>query len=519
MKPKTKKPSFSVKLSIFKKYLAFGVFILLISFIALGLTMYFFITNYWVAEKKASLIENANQVASVVEASSSYNSANRVLIVDDPDLFTLTISTISRSVGADIFVVNNKGKCQYCSESDNCNHIQDNIPSSVLAKTANGEFFESGNLDGFYKENYYTAGVPITAQENGINVIVAFCYVSTRSAFVSELTMTFMKIFLTAAMLTMLMVVVLVFIMSYSMVRPLKAMSNAAKKFAVGDFSVRVPVTSDDEIGELATTLNDMADSLSASEGMRRSFIANVSHELKTPMTTIAGFIDGMLDGTIPPERHRHYMSIVSTEVKRLSRLVTSMLSLSRIDNGELKLSRQDFEIFSMIITILTGFEQKISDKKIEILGLEDFESCTVNADPDLMYQVIYNLIENAVKFTNEGGYIEFKLVETKYDLSLSITNSGPGIPPEDIRFIFDRFYKTDKSRSMDKKGMGLGLFITKSIMRLHSGDVFVESEVNEYCRFTLRLPKIITQKPQKRNNFSDKNKYIETTANVETEE
>ncbi|MBQ0097552.1 MAG: HAMP domain-containing histidine kinase [Oscillospiraceae bacterium] len=516
MTPKNKKGSFSVKLSLFKKYLGFGFFILLISFVALGLTMYFFVTDYWEGQKKISLIENANQVAEVVEASSSYNSQNRVLIVDDPDLFTLTISTISKSIDGDIFVVNNKGKCQYCSEQTDCVHINNNIPSSILAKTAGGEFFESGNLDGFYKDSYYTAGVPITARSQGINVIVAFCYVSTRSTFVSQITMSFMKIFITAALLTMLMVILLVMIMSYTMVRPLKIMSNAAKKFAVGDFSIRVPVTSDDEIGELATALNYMADSLSASEGMRRSFIANVSHELKTPMTTIAGFIDGMLDGTIPIESQPHYMSIVSNEVKRLSRLVTSMLSLSRIDNGELKVSRQDFELFSTIITILMGFEQKITERKIDIRGLDDFKSCTVNADPDLMYQVIYNLIENAVKFTNEGGYIEFTLVETKYDVSVSITNSGAGIPPEDIRYIFDRFYKTDKSRSIDKKGMGLGLFISKSIMRLHSGDIFVESEVNKYCRFTFRLPKIITQKPSKQNK---QKKYIETTATTDTEE
>lgn len=486
----------------------------LISFVALGLTMLFFVANYWESEKKENLIENANQVASVIMASSDYIPYNHTLIVNDQDLFKITISTIAQSVDADIFVVNNKGQCQYCSELKNCFHVNSTIPSSILGKTANGEFFEFGTLDGFYSETYYTAGVPIIVDDLGDNQIVAFCYVSAKSTFVSGLTMSFMKIFMTAALLTMLVVIIIVLIMSYSMVRPLKQMSNAAKKFATGDFSTRVPVTTEDELGELATAFNYMADSLSSSEGMRRSFIANVSHELKTPMTTIAGFIDGMLDGTIPPERHSHYMLIVSNEVKRLSRLVTSMLSLSRIDNGELKLSKQDFEMFSMIVTILAGFEQKISERKIDIRGLESFQSISVNADPDLMYQVIYNLIENAVKFTNENGYIEFGVIETRYDLSITITNSGPGIPPEDIRYVFDRFYKTDKSRSMDKKGMGLGLFIAKSIMRLHGGDIFVESEVDNYCRFTFRLPKIYTQ-----DTTVQSKKYIQTTAKAEMEE
>ena len=491
--------------------------ILLVSFIALGITMYYFVTSYWEAEKKNNLIDNANKVAQVIEASSDYSSVTRTLIVNDLDLFTVTIDTISKSIDADIFVVDTKGVCKYCSDGDQCIHEAKLIPSYVLALTTGGDFFEHGTLEGFYTEPYYTAGVPIVINDQGEKVLVAFCYVSTKSAFVSQFPMTFMRIFLTAAVLTLLIVLIFVFWMSYSMVKPLRQMSNAAKKFAVGDFSTRVTVTSNDEIGELATAFNEMADSLSASESMRRSFIANVSHELKTPMTTIAGFIDGILDGTIPPERQSHYLKIVSNEVKRLSRLVTSMLSLSRIDNGELKINRKNFEMFSMIVTILSTFEQQIEEKHFEIRGLENFKSVEVNADPDLMYQVIYNLIENAVKFTNEGGYILFSLEETRYDLSVSIENSGAGIPPEDIRYVFDRFYKTDKSRSIDKKGMGLGLFIAKSIMRLHGGDIYVESAVNEYCRFTFRLPKKNTG--NHKESTQQKEKYIETTLSSETEE
>lgn len=490
--------------------------ILLVSFIALGITMYYFVTSYWETEKKNNLIDNANKVAEVIEASSDYSSVTRTLIVNDLDLFTVTIDTISTSIDADIFVVDTKGVCKYCSDKDFAMQRPTVIPSYVLALTTKGDFFEHGTLEGFYAEPYYTAGVPIIINDQGENVLVAFCYVSTKSAFVSQFPMTFMRLFLTAALLTLLIVIIFVFWMSYSMVRPLRQMSSAAKKFAVGDFSTRVTVTSDDELGELATAFNDMADSLSASEGMRRSFIANVSHELKTPMTTIAGFVDGILDGTIPPQRQSHYLRIVSNEVKRLSRLVTSMLSLSRIDNGELKLNRKNFEMFSMIVTILASFEQKIEERHYQIKGLEDFQSLMVNADPDLMYQVIYNLIENAVKFTNEGGYILFSLEETRYDLSVSIENSGAGIPPEDIRYVFDRFYKTDKSRSIDKKGMGLGLFIAKSIMRLHGGDIYVESVVNEYCRFTFRLPKKNTVSKE---SGPKTEQYIETTLSSETEE
>lgn len=476
--------------------------------------MLIFVANYWEGEKKENLIENANQVASVIKAASTYNSDTRTIYIEDPELFTITISTIAQSVDADIFVVNNKGKFEYCSEHGECTHLNKKVSSDILALTAEGNFFEFGTLDGFYEDTHYTAGVPIFATDEESNKLVAFCYVSTKSSFVSGLTMAMMRIFLTAAIITLLVSIVFVAFLSYNLARPLRQMSNAAKKFAVGDFSARVTVTGDDEIGELALAFNHMADSLTASEGMRRSFIANVSHELKTPMTTIAGFVDGMLDGTIPPERQRHYMKIVSLEVKRLSRLVQSMLSLSRIDNGELKLNCQEFEMFSVIVNVLAGFEQKISEKNLEIRGLEDFKSLKVNADPDLMHQVIYNLIENAVKFTNENGYISFSALETKYDISVAIENSGPGIPPEDIRYVFDRFYKTDKSRSMDKKGMGLGLFITRSIMRLHGGYIYVESEPDKYCRFTFKLP--LVAKPQPKSN---KENYIDTTANTKSED
>lgn len=509
------KPRFRLRRSLFKKYLIFGIVILLTSFIALSITMFIFVNRYWEAEKRTTLVDNANRVAGVIESSSTYLPAAHMLIIDKDSPVGLTVVNMSEIIDADVLIVDNTGKCAYCSASDGVDYEAKTLPSYVLAATTQGEFFESGTLDGYFPNTRYTAGVPIIANDGGGDTIIAFCYTSTPATFVSGLPVTFLHIFLISAAVMLVIIIIFVAAMSYSMSLPLRQMSSAAKKFAVGDFSVRVKVKSDDEIGELAKAFNDMADSLSSSEGMRRSFISNVSHELKTPMTTIAGFIDGMLDGTIPSERHEHYMKIVSNEVKRLSRLVTSMLSLSRIDRGELKVNRQKFDLFSLLITILASYEQKIVVRKLHITGLEDFRSITVNADPDLMYQVIYNLIENAVKFTNEGGTIHFGVEETRYDISVMISNTGPGIPPEDIRYIFDRFYKTDKSRSIDKKGMGLGLFIAKTIMRLHGGDIYVESRVNEFTTFTIRLP--LTE--DRSAVPGSRNKFVETTANSEKEE
>ena len=273
-------------------------------------------------------------------------------------------------------------------------------------------------------------------------------------------------------------------------------MSAAAKSFGDGDFSIRVPVTSNDEIGQLATAFNNMADSLSGSESMNRSFVANVSHELKTPMTTIAGFIDGILDGTIPPERQSHYLHIVSDEVKRLSRLVRTMLNLSRIDNGELKLRPNDFDISETVLSTVLTFEKSIDEKKIDIRGLDTLQPMQVHGDEDLLHQVVYNLIENAVKFTNTEGYISFNVSDSIDRIVVTIENSGSGIQSDELPLVFEKFYKTDKSRSQDKNGMGLGLYLVRTIIKLHGGDISVSSVVDEYTRFSFYIPK--PQEPPK---------------------
>ena len=283
----------------------------------------------------------------------------------------------------------------------------------------------------------------------------------------------------------------IVWLYSYSLVRPLRDMASAARSFGDGNFSRRVPITGDDEIGQLAIAFNNMASSLATSESVRRNFIANVSHELKTPMTTIAGFIDGILDGTIPQEKQRYYLQIVSDEVKRLSRLVRTMLDLSRIDSGELHLRPARFDITQTIFSALLSFERPIEEKRLEIRGLEDAESLFVDGDPDMIHQVMYNLIENAVKFTNEGGYIQIGVIDCENRTVVRVRNSGPGIPADEVSLIFDRFYKTDKSRSKDKTGMGLGLYIVRTIIRLHGGEITASSVENEYCQFEFWLPKL----------------------------
>ena len=199
--------------------------------------------------------------------------------------------------------------------------------------------------------------------------------------------------------------------------------------------------------------------------------------------------LDGILDGTIEPEKEAQYLKIVSDEVKRLSRLVTGMLNMSKIEAGELDLKPTNFDISEMIFHTLLSFEQMIDNKHIEIRGLDSFKSNMITADKDMINQVVYNLVDNAVKFTPDGGYIDVSSKSDAEKVIIKIRNSGRGIPSDEIDKIFERFYKIDKSRSYDIKGAGMGLYIVKTIIELHGGQIAARSEEGLYTEFIFQLP------------------------------
>ncbi len=479
------------KKSLFAQYLTVSLVIVLVSFIILGTMLVFFVARYSDTEKKDLLIENAQRVSQLVSEQTVMVNNNVHIGDTETSWLSGVMQTIASSINADVFITDTKGNTLLCSESGRCRHRKYAVPDDIGQRSSRNEVFIKSTLGDMYDEPQFVAGVPIITDVGSRQEITGIVFTATDmgtfSTFKGEIT----KIFFYASVATFAIVSCIIWFFSFKMIKPLKQMSIAAKKLANGDFSVRVPVTSDSEVGTLAKSFNEMADSLSISETTRRNFIANVSHELKTPMTTIAGFIDGILDGTIPQNKQRQYLRIVSTEVKRLSRLVASMLSLSRIDNGELRLNKQPFNLSDVVISTLLTFEQKIEQRHIDIRGLETCTTpVTVDGDPDLIYQVVYNLFENAVKFVDKGGYIQVHLTDYPDHTELEIQNSGQGIEADELMHIFERFYKTDKSRSQDKNGMGLGLYIVKTIMHLHGGDITAQSVVDEYCRFTLWLPK-----------------------------
>ena len=189
------------------------------------------------------------------------------------------------------------------------------------------------------------------------------------------------------------------------------------------------------------------------------------------------------------PGSGKKYLRIVSSETKRLSRLVRTMLDLSRIDNGELHLRMRRFDLTNTMLNALLSFEPRIEEKNLQILGLENAESLYVDGDPDMIHQVLYNLIENAVKFTPDDGYIALKMEKQPGKTYMAIRNSGPGIAPDEVEMVFDRFYKTDRSRNKDKTGMGLGLYIVRTIIRQHGGEITASSIPGDYTEFSFFLP------------------------------
>ncbi len=361
----------------------------------------------------------------------------------------------------------------------------DILPSEFLEKFSDDGMLRVGEEVSIFDEPQIIYALPISSGTDVLGEI----FVCSDTVILTGLLRVIIKTIILAILWVMLAALIAVYFISERIISPLKAISHAAKSFASGKFDERVPVKGHDEVAELALAFNNMAEALDNYEKMRNSFVSNVSHDLRTPMTSISGFIDGILDGVIPPEKHKHYLQIVSGEVKRLSRLVASLLDLSKIQAGERKFVMEPFDICEMARQILFSFEKKITEKNIDV-GFElDEDNITVIADRDATYQVLYNLCDNAVKFASEGGVLRISVSKYKSRKYLvSIYNEGQGIPPEDLPHIFERFYKSDKSRGLDKSGVGLGLFISKTIIEAHDEEIWAESEHGRDCLFNFTI-------------------------------
>ncbi|MBQ4104941.1 MAG: HAMP domain-containing histidine kinase [Clostridia bacterium] len=470
--------------SVFKRFLFFSLIVALVCVLIVCGILTMPVSDFIESSKQINLEQNSRNIAEFlgeVAEDDIHSLANQ-----ESEVFDISVKTITESTNSVLVVIDTNGEIVH-STAPNFLKGQ-TLPQKAMSLISDGVHFEHGTLQNIYNQQYYICAVPVTANAGGTDTI-GYCLVAQTTLWTSDYIPSVFMVLLVVIALAVITIFIMASVYAYNATRPLKLMAEAAKRFAVGDFESRVYVNSKDEMGELAQAFNEMADSLASSEGMRRNFVANVSHELKTPMTTIAGYIDGILDGTIPPREQNHYLRIVSTEVKRLSRLVTSMISLSKIDSGELSVKKTSFVLQDTAFSVLLGFENEIAKKHLRIEGLEDDTDTVAYGDKDLIYQVIYNLVENAIKFTDEEGYIRFGFSSKGGKTYVYIENSGAGVLPEDLRLIFDKFYKADKSRSANKNSMGLGLYIVRTIVLLHGGNITAESEPGEFCRFIFWLP------------------------------
>lgn len=423
-------------------------------------------------------------------------------IQSNPEAAVLTlcknIETISESTNCDVFIADKNGNAVVCphmlddfdlSHAKICEtHQKIIVPSTYLQRVKNGTVTEMSKLGDSYEKYHCVSMMPLYVNHTYEGICVVASPVS--SNLFTYVQKTFVM-FLVSAAIALVLVTISVSIMTERIAKPIRNLERATKCYASGDFSYKVPeLNTNDELAGLITKFNAMATSLSQIENSRRSFVANVSHEFKTPMTTIGGFINGILDGTIPPEKQNYYLGIVSSEINRLSRMVNMMLNISKIETGNVDMKIEQFDISQKLVTTFLGFEQLISEKNIEVTGFDELVPAVVHGDSAMIDQAIYNLADNAVKFTDDGGKITVNTASDNKFIYFAITNTGKGIPEKDLEKVFQRFYKVDQSRSTDVKSTGLGLYLIKSIIDLHNGTITLESEVNKYTRFTIRLPK-----------------------------
>lgn len=472
--------------ALFNRYFFITAAIVITVIAVLGSTMTVIIASEWWNDKTDTLTRNAQEIVKIANELYDPSSAN------DKTAYTILSNTLlimSDATQSDYFITDTGGKVTVCAQSESysdktcAQHANMVIPEKYMVRALKSGFsdYSTDEYIGFGK---FIVAVPfgggngvVFAVEDAIDGLLPYVLGIIRT-------------FILMTFIVLLLSFIIIYFLSDSLTRPLNEMQEVTRHFAKGEFEHRANENyKKGYLSDFAKSLNKMADELAADEEAQRSFVANVSHELKTPMTSIGGFIDGILDGTIPPEQEKSYLEIVSGEVKRLSRTVVSMLNLSKIEAGEVNIAPVRYDVGSQIFETMLLFEDRINEKQIEIEGFEDMNGVYINADRDLVNQVIYNLLDNAVKFTPKNGKINIFAENSDKKTTVRIRNSCKEISPSEISRIFDRFYKVDKSRSYDVKGVGLGLYIVKTIINMHDGEISVSCGENEYIEFTFEIP------------------------------
>lgn len=453
-----------------------------ICFLAVALSIIGIGRSYVISSSREEMVNCAEEVSRTVSAVSEQDALSGWTI----GMYT---SSVARATGNQILVADPSGVVVQCSDAKPvCAHLGCTVPAELLSATKEQPYNQLTELGGLFGAQRYVVAIPVAPSEENNPGFVLVARDGDKmlgewTAIISLAAVVAVGVFLAAMLFTLFY--------TRRMARPLDEMAAASRKFAKGDFSPRVEQTADptDEMGVLIDSFNKMADSLEQAEKRRSEFIANVSHELRTPMTTIAGFADGILDGTIPREEQDKYLLSIRDETRRLSRLVRSMLGAAQTNASSADPSkRTDFDLTELALQTLLSFESRATAKELDVDPQLPEQHILVHAEKDAITRVIYNLLDNAVKFADRGSCLVLKIFKDNGKAYVSVMDRGETIPPEDLPYIFDRFHKSDRSRSLDKDGVGLGLSLVKAILNSHDEDIAVRSE-DGCTEFVFTLP------------------------------
>ncbi len=458
--------------------------LMVLGIVLMGFSEWVLFSNYFASDR----YETLDQVVGVTQRAAQYLVQEAELPEgDELDTLSTKLEIIGESAEAYLFFTDNDGSILIASNPEMLHG--DTVDEAVLTKadSVDKNYHLFSTLDGVLAEKSYISVSEMRSERGGHSGYLFLCSSGEQLA---EFKQQFWSNFLLSACVMLLCASVLTKLLMRRLTDPLQKVTDAAQRFGGGDLSVRVEgVEGEGEVADLARTFNRMAENIQSNDNSRGQFMGNIAHELRTPMTTIKGFVDGILDGTIPPDLQNHYLQLVSEETGRLARLIQNMLDLSKLESGEYQVNARMFNIWDTLTGVALSAEQRINDGMIEIEGLTMDEKVLVYADPDLIHQVVYNLLDNAIKFTPAGGTIRFSVERLGPEVEIAIWNSGQGISPEALPYVFQRFYKEDRSRGLHARGAGLGLNICKVLVNLSGGQIRVESQQGEWCRFVFTLP------------------------------
>ena len=461
---------------MYRRQLIMMISIIVLSFTMLSTAFMLLSYRYMIQDERDDAARNVGYIATFT---TSYLQQNASIQTDFYRNYIASIALISDAI---VMVADPQGQVVYATDGSYFYNYDTTLPSRLVKQVFEDDGYTGLTvLPGIAPESQYVAALPITTGTGPRETDRAMVLVAADASRIAEMWNATATIFFFSVMAVLLITIITCSIMSAYQAKPLRDMADAARRFGRGDFTARVTgyEKAADEIVDLAESFNTMAASLAKVEKQRDDFIANVSHELKTPMPTIAGFAEGIIDGTIPETRKKESLQIIVSETRRLSRLVRRMLDLSRLDAASEKAvtAQEQFDLTEIASQVLISLEGKITSRNLDVDVQMPEDKLMVWGDPDSITQVCYNLMDNAAKFAVPGSAITLQIVKKDGKAYTTIKNLGATIPKDELPLLFDRFHKADSSRSMDREGVGLGLYIVKTIMSNLGESIAVTSE------------------------------------------